>query len=407
MLEAGKETGSGLRIKNNMINTDSPFAPLYTLRKDHKMYDDSVKGPPMRPVCGSHSSLNHKLSYLLSTLLGQVWKSEDAHSICMNTEEMLAEIEAVNCNQPHTGLIIGSTDVKALYPSLDIPFAIEKVCEVFYDSDIKIDGVNYEEVGLYLSLNRTYDELKELALESMCPKRKTMRGRPPTITGSGVEDRKEKRFASWKNPDKMPDDTSKRKMLKEALKIALKVVMESHVYIFDNDIQLQRKGGPIGLDLTGTLAQIFMLLWDRELRTKFKDLEIECSMYKRYVDDINMVISATPPGMRYKDKKLYLRRNAICEDQAISADKRTMLLIQDIGNDIHPSIQLEVDFPSNHEDGKMPILDLKVWIEKHETHAMIMHEFYSKEVSSKNVINAKSAIPWSTKRTVLTQEILH
>ena len=54
----------------------------------------------------------------------------------------------------------------------------------------------------------------------------------------------------------------------------------------------------------------------------------------------------------------------------------------------------------------MPILDLKVWIEKHEAHTVIMHEFYSKEVASKNVINAKSAIPWSTKRTVLTQEML-
>ena len=82
----------------------------------------------------------------------------------MNTEEVLAEIEAVNCNQPHTGLIIGSTDVKALYPSLDIPFTIEKVCEVFYDSDIKIDGVNYEGVGLYASLRRAYDELKVLVL---------------------------------------------------------------------------------------------------------------------------------------------------------------------------------------------------------------------------------------------------
>ena len=76
--------------------------------------------------------------------------------------------------------------------------------------------------------------------------------------------------------------------------------MESHLYIFDNDIKLQRKGGPIGLYLTGTLAQIFMLWWDRELRTKLKDLDMECSMYKRYVDDITMVISATPPGMRYK-----------------------------------------------------------------------------------------------------------
>ena len=116
-----------------MITIDSPFAPLYTL------------------------TFIYKLSYLLSTLLGQVWRSEDAHIIGMNTEEVLAEIDH---NQPHTGLIIGSTNVKALYPSLDIPFAIEKVCEVFYDSDIKIDGMNYEGIGLYLSLRRTYDESK-------------------------------------------------------------------------------------------------------------------------------------------------------------------------------------------------------------------------------------------------------
>ena len=83
-----------------------------------------------------------------------------------------------------------------------------------------------------------------------------------------------------------------------------------------------------------------------------------------------------------------------------------MLLKQKIGNDIHPSIPLEVDFPSNHEDGKMPILDLKVWTERKENKTIIMHEFYSKGISSKAVINAKLAIPWSTKCTALTQEVL-
>ena len=69
-------------------------------------------------------------------------------------------------------------------------------------------------------------------------------------------------------------------MLKEALKIVLIVVMEIHVYIFRNDKKLQRKGGPIGLDLTGTIAHVFMLWWDRELRTKLRDLKIECSIYR-------------------------------------------------------------------------------------------------------------------------------
>ena len=35
-----------------------------------------------------------------------------------------------------------------------------------------------------------------------------------------------------------------------------------------------------------------------------------------------------------------------------------------------------------------------------------MYEFHSKCMASKAVINARSALSWSTKRTVLTQEVL-
>ena len=37
---------------------------------------------------------------------------------------------------------------------------------------------------------------------------------------------------------------------------------------------------------------------------------------------------------------------------------------------------------------------------------MIMYEFHSKCMASKAVINARSALSWSTKGTVLTQEVL-
>ena len=85
-----------------------------------------------------------------------------------------------------------------------------------------------------------------------------------------------------------------------------------------------------------------------------------------------------------------------------------------IGDDIHSSIQLEVDYPSNHRDQKLPILDLKVWLETREKEienqvvnmSVIMYELYSKEMVSKPVINARSALSWSTKRTVLTHDVL-
>ena len=39
-----------------------------------------------------------------------------------------------------------------LYPSLDIDFSAQIVSEMFQYSDVKLDGVDVEELGLYLAL---------------------------------------------------------------------------------------------------------------------------------------------------------------------------------------------------------------------------------------------------------------
>ena len=35
------------------MSSDSPVAPLYTLRKDLKQCSNDFNGPPVRPVCGA------------------------------------------------------------------------------------------------------------------------------------------------------------------------------------------------------------------------------------------------------------------------------------------------------------------------------------------------------------------
>ena len=116
-------------------------------------------------------------------------------------------------------------------------------------------------------------------------------------------------------------------------------------------------------------------------------------MMKRYVDDINMAMLPIKPGTRYPDGAIHHREDLVAHDTGIKEDLRTMLLFKEIGNDIHPSVQLEVDCPSKHYDNCMPIPDLKVLVEKIEERSKIMHEHYTKDVSSKMVINAKSALP--------------
>ncbi|KAL9971251.1 hypothetical protein ACROYT_G023757 [Oculina patagonica] len=62
----------------------------------------------------------------------------------------------------------------------------------------------------------------------------------------------------------------------------------------------------------------------------------------------------------------------------------------------------------------LPILDLKVWVEHREKEvqgsnqmvSVMMYEFHTKEIASKALVNARSAMSASVKRTVLSQAVL-
>ena len=51
------------------------------------------------------------------------------------------------------------------------------------------------------------------------------------------------------------------------------------------DIKKKKKGGPIGLDITGVIVKIFMCWWDDRLLEGIRKAKIEVFLYKRYVDD--------------------------------------------------------------------------------------------------------------------------
>ena len=119
-----------------------------------------------------------------------------------------------------------------------------------------------------------------------------------------------------------------------------------------------------------------------------------------------MVTKGVEKGTRYDGEKLVVSEETFHEDEGIPADKRTMLLLQQIASYIHPSIRLTTDYPSNNADGKVPMLDAKMWFVLVNAQRQILYEHYEKPMCTKVVINAKAALPIQTKRTVLTQEML-
>ena len=403
ILSISKETGRNeeanernhLRSKSNLMVDSCELPPVYGLRKDHKQSVDDYKGPPLRPVCDASSSYLNKPAHLMSRILIHFWKNEEEN--CTSTEELLADFDEINEVGLTSEHFIGSADVKALYPSLDIDSVIESIGKMIMDSEIDIKGVDMQELGLYLSLTRERKYLEDRGIASWCPSRRTHLGRKPKITAHANKEDKKSRFEIWTQITRQPEEEGDQKtMIAEGIKVALEKIMKNHFYAFGDSKRKQKEGGPIGLVLTDPVAKIFMTYWDRCFKRAAEEQGVEIKLYRRYVDDITIVARDISGG------------SDDTEDSGKPRDERGMTKLQEIGNSIMPSIQIEVEYPNKSKEKKMPVLDIKVWIEKQQNQDKyeVLYEFYAKEMATKMVLHARSAIPWKDKRNILTQEVI-
>ena len=88
-------------------------------------------------------------------------------------------------------------------------------------------------------------------------------------------------------------------------------------------------------------------------------------------------------------------------------DKCIMERVKLLANTIHSNIKATCDYGSNYEDGKLPMLDVKMWIgESAQNGTKILYEHYMTDVSSRHLLNYRSAHPESMKLNVLVNEAL-
>ena len=69
---------------------------------------------------------------------------------------------------------------------------------------------------------------------------------------------------------------------------------------------------------------------------------------------------------------------------------------------INEMIQMTGDCPSLNNDGRMPLLNTKVWVEE----GLLLYENYRKPMANPLMMLEMSAMPANMKRTVLTQEVV-
>ena len=95
-----------------------------------------------------------------------VW--QETETACQSTEKLLAAVNDLNeSGQLDHMCTIGSADVKALYPSIDIDFTCEKVAEMFMSSNVEIDEDSVDKREL-VELNRPPTQLRALGIQRYC-----------------------------------------------------------------------------------------------------------------------------------------------------------------------------------------------------------------------------------------------
>ena len=83
---------------------------------------------------------------------------------------------------------------------------------------------------------------------------------------------------------------------------------------------------------------------------------------KRHVNDINMAVQPTPLAMGSRDGQASADECSATEDNRISHEENTMVLIKQISTYTH-QYNLKWIIPLiKHQNGKLPIPDIKVWI---------------------------------------------
>ena len=91
------------------------------------------------------------------------------------------------------------------------------------------------------------------------------------------------------------------------------------------------------------------------------------------------------------------------EEDRMKDDERTALLVTALSNTICPFIQMEVDYPSKHTSGWMPILNIQVRIAEDKS---VDYKWYKKPMASPYCILNDSAMPTSMKRLAQVQQVV-
>ena len=92
-------------------------------------------------------------------------------------------------------------------------------------------------------------------------------------------------------------------------------------------------------------------------------LGLELLLYQRYVDDMDVSGVRVKVGMKY-DEEADMLTNDEPDNDEVKDDAQMMELLRKIANNMIKMITWEEDHCNKYDDNKLPVLDVKMFIDK-------------------------------------------
>merc|ERR1719154_53824 len=128
-------------------------------------------------------------------------------------------------------------------------------------------------------------------------------------------------------------------------------MFKNHVYQFEGQIRIQRRGGAIGGELTQVVARVVMDKWMEMFKEKMIQNNTKIYLGKKYVDDVNLILGTLKAGTKWNGDSLEWKKEweEADLDDGEDDDTRTMREIRKLSNSLLPFIKFKEDVPANHE----------------------------------------------------------
>ena len=271
------------------------------------------------------------------------------------------------------------------------------------ESKIKYKNIDVHELARYVAVSVDEEIIRERGLCEVVMKRKCKGGRKPRVTGAEMRKGWISEASVWTCPERVANDDEVKMMLALALSSDVDHLMRNNFFKFEDVLYKQSEGGMTGSELICVLAKTRMIIFIRILKRRAENIGLLLIVSKVYVDDTVIIAKRVRKGTILDEHGglTWCEQKAV-QQMSMESDVVTAEFVCGLANTLEGDIIMTYDSPSQNLGGKMPVLDLKVWM---DCEFKVKFQFYQKSMAAKLTVMRASALSWTSKKVILANEL--